>query len=86
VADQRVEPTGNLCRGGVGGAEGSGNHAVAGLHPCGSHIAELQRARAGMLKVADQLPEDPGLVRVGHTAVFLLHHRLGEHFALRQVM
>jgi hypothetical protein len=39
-----------------------------------------------VLEVADQLAEDPRLVRVGDTAMLFLHHRAREDLAPRVVM
>ncbi|MGH9281078.1 MAG: hypothetical protein ACRD12_23695 [Acidimicrobiales bacterium] len=39
-----------------------------------------------MLEVADQLIEDPRLIRIGHTAMHLLHNRVGQHLGPGEVV
>lgn len=39
-----------------------------------------------MLEIADELPEDPGLLRIGNATVHLLHDRLGQQLGPREVL
>jgi hypothetical protein len=63
----------------VGDAQGARSHLVADTDPRLSHVLELQRPGLAVLQVADELTENPGLVRIGDAAELLLHDRLGEH-------
>ncbi len=65
VAQQAVELCRHLAGGLIRGAQRSRGHSVPGGHPGRTHVVELQRSRAWVFQVSDQLAErstpGPGL-------------------------
>lgn len=68
------------------GLERASLDGLADGHPGSAHVLEFDRARSGMLQVANELGEDPRLVRVTDCLVPLLDRGLGADLAPRQVM
>ena len=59
---------------------------LADGHPRSAHVLKFGRTRSGMLQVANELGEDPRLVRITDCLVPLLDQRLGADLAPRQMM
>ncbi len=74
VAEESIEPGDDLLNPLVRVPQGSGRHRLPHGNPRRAHVLQLQRSRPRVLEVPDELPQYPGLVRVGDATVFLVYN------------
>jgi hypothetical protein len=79
VSQQGIEAGNDLrCRL-VGRSQRARSDGGTHWYPSSTHVLELQRTGSRVFEVSDQLSQNPRLVWIGYSSVFLLHEGFREH-------